>query len=468
MRCERVMKLKEIQQLLILLLICTTILSFFHVLRLNKNPTLPTYDLYYHLNIIKSTNNLEFNLLKENVYLLDVILSNYSKQIFLMRILPFITGLLNVYLLYLILKDIIKDKKQHFITVLIIILSPVFIYTHSIYNAFFMPLFFILLGTLFVLKDRYFYSMVSLFFALIFNLNLFLIILFLLFIFYEKLKSKKLLLPVLGIIGVSYIFININSAAFLQTLSIYFLLTNYISDFGALIGFGFFTLFLAFLGLILSWNEKNKNTILYYTLLALFICSLYDIFLILFIDLILSYYAGFAFIKIWKSKWQSNVLKNYVILLILCGLIFSSGSYLNEMSKVGPEKSEILSLVWLESKIGPDKRILSHYEYGYLIKAFSQANPYIDKNYFLRSKNKLKIELSNDIFASRNLKEILGFFNKEKIEYLWINQDMKEGRVWKKENEGILLILQNSLNFEKEYDYLGIEIWKYKELVVEK
>ena len=278
-------------------------------------------------------------------------------------------------------------------------------------------------------------------------------------------KKQK---PVIGIIGASYIFITINSTAFPQTLSMYFLLTNYISDFGALIGFGFFTLFLACLGLISSWNEKNKNTIIYYTLLALFICSLYDNSIILFIDLILGYYAGFAFTKIWKSKWQSNILKNYVILLIICGLIFSVGSYLNEMSKVGPTKSEILSLTWLKNKIGLDMKVLSHYEYGYLIETFSKAPSYIDKTYYSHSKDKLKIELSNNIFASRNLKEILVFFNKEKIEYIWISKEMKEGQVWKKENEGILLVLENSLNFEKEYDYLCIEIWKYKESEIEK
>jgi len=455
------MRQNKTHQILVLLIICVAILSFFHVLRLTKNTALPTYDVYYHLNKIKSGTG--FNLLKENSYLLDVIISKSNNQVFFMRLLPFIAGLLNICLIYLILGKIVKNEKQRFITSLIVILSPSFIYVHSVYNNLFLPLSFILLGTLFMLKDKYFYSMLSLFVVLVFNLSLFIIILLLLFVFYEKLKSKNLFLPVLGIVLVSYVFTTINPG-FTQPLSIYFLLTKYVSDFGALIGFGFFNLALAVLGIFLSWNEKVKNAIIYYTLIALFICSLYEHSFVVFLDLILAYYSGYAFIKIWKSKWQSKTLKNYVMLLILCGLIFSSGSYLNEMSKVGPKQSEILSLVWLKDKIKPDTKILSHYEYGYLIKTFSGATPYTDKTYFLRSKDKLKIKLSNDVFASRNLKKILDFFNKEKIEYVWINQAMKNGQVWNREEEGILLILENSPNFERQYDYFGIEIWKYKDL----
>lgn len=453
------MKIKEIQQLLILLLIAAIMLSFFHVLRINENPTLPTYDLYYHLNKIQSE-NIEFNLLKETAYPIDFILSNYSNKIFLMRLLPFIIGLLNVYLIYVIFREIIKDKKQQYITILIIILSPIFIYTHSVYNSLFLPLFFILLGILFVLKDRYFFSMISLFCALILNLNLFVIILFLLFVIYEKLKSKNLFFPVLGLIAASYVFITINNPAFLETLSVYFLLTTYISDFGALIGFGFFTLFLAAIGLILSWNEKNKNSILYYTLIALFICSLYDVHIILFIDLILSYYAGFALIKIWKSKWQSKILKNYVILLIICGLIFSAGSYLNRLANSKPNDAEILSLEWLNNQKST-RNILSYYDYGFLIESISGKSPYTDKNYFYNSKDKKRILLTQEIFQSRNLEEITNFFNKNKIQYIWINSEMKNGLVWDKNDEGILLILKNSQNFIKKYDYLDIEIWEY-------
>lgn len=454
------MKIKEIQQLLVLLLIAATTLSLFHVLRFNENPSLPIYDSYYHLNKIQS-DDLKFNLLQETEYPLDIILAKSNNKIFFIRMLPFVTGLFNVYLLYLVFKELIKDKKQLFLTVLITLLSPVFIYTHSTYNSLFFPLLLVLLGTLFMLKDKYLLSAITLFAALIFNLNLFIVILFLLIIFYEQLKSKKIFFPIIGLIGSCYIFSTINNAAFPNSLSIYFLLTNYISDFGAIIGFGFFTLFLSAIGLYLSWNNKNENIIFYYALIALFVCSLYDNNLIIFIDLILIYYAGFALIKLWKSKWQSKILKNYVILLIICGLIFSAGSYLNEVSMVGPEQSEILSLSWLKDNFNADMNILSHYEYGYLIKTITESHIYTDKTYYLRSKDKLKIIKSNDIFQSRKLKDIKEFFDKEKIGYFWINNDMRQGQVWNKEEEGILLILENSQNFIKRYDYLDVQIWEY-------
>ena len=53
------------------------------------------------------------------------------------------------------------------------------------------------------------------------------------------------------------------------------------------------------------------------------------------------------------------------------------------------------------------------------------------------------------------------FFETNKINYVWINKKMKDGQVWEKEDEGSLLIIKNSLNFKKIYDYGEVEIWKY-------
>jgi hypothetical protein len=332
---------------------------------------------------------------------------------------------------------------------------------HGTYNDLFFPLFVILLGCLFVLKDKYLPSIISFLAAFVFNPKLFVVIIILLIIFYEKFKSKNLVLPLIGMIVTSYFYIFINLASFPKNQTLHSLLTTYISDLGAIFGMGIFALFISLIGLVLSWKNKKENTIIYFALISLFISSLFDSSFILFIDLILAYYSGLAIMIIWNRKWDSITLKNYVLLLILCGVIFSSGSYLNRFSKIHPDYSEILSLEWL-NKVDPDGKILSYYEYGFLIKGISGADTYTDKKYFLYSKDKKKINSTNEIFKSRDLKKITTFLDRNNIAYIWINEKMKKGQVWKKEDEGILLILQNSINFKKVYDYLGVEIWQYK------
>jgi len=155
-------------------------------------------------------------------------------------------------------------------------------------------------------------------------------------------------------------------------------------------------------------------------------------------------------------------LKNNVLLLILCGLIFSSGSFINRFSHSGPEYGEVLSLQWLEHKFSNNEKVFSYYEYGYLITAYSGAEVYTDKRYYQSSRDKMRIIQSNDVFSSRNLKNITNFLKKNDLTYIWINQEMKDGLIWSNEDEGMLFVLASSNSFKRIYKYLGVEIWKYQ------
>jgi hypothetical protein len=296
--------------------------------------------------------------------------------------------------------------------------------------------------------------------AFLFNAKLFIIIILLLIVIFEKTKSKSLFAPLMGLVGACYIFISISKPGFPTTLSAHYLITTYVADLGATYGFGVFGLIPATVGLILSWKKKKENAILYYAIFGLAICSLYDVKLLLFIDLILAYYAGLAIYHLWKSKWVSDVLKNYVVLLIFCGLIFSAGSFINKLAETGPNYAEVLSLKWLKKNYESGK-VLSHFEYGFLIEGISGAEAYINKKYYLLSADKTKVVESNEIFGSRDFNIIALFLSKNNIRYIWINSKMKQGQIWDSKDDGILLILQNSNNFIKIYDYLGIEIWLF-------
>jgi len=74
----------------------------------------------------------------------------------------------------------------------------------------------------------------------------------------------------------------------------------------------------------------------------------------------------------------------------------------------------------------------------------------------------LKIYETNLIFQSRKLSEIISFFEKEKISYIWINQYMRNGQVWSNSEQGILLVLRTSNYFSKVYDHENVQIWAYE------
>jgi hypothetical protein len=459
------MKPLNMKQLFVLIFISVSIISLFQLLKFKNNNLLSTYDEYYHVASINQIRASRYDinlLLKENIiYSLDFLLAFSDIPFFLMRVLPFLFNILNVVLIYLILNEFIDSDKQKYFTLIILILSPTFVFLHATYNMLFVALFFILLGSLFIINDLYLPSLVSFIVAFGLNPKLFFLIVVVLIIFFEKLRSKNIVLPIAGLLASTIIFMWVNISSFPNNISLHFLFTNYVSDFGALYGFGVFSFLLGLIGLILSWKDKKEQAVFYYSLLALLISSLYDLSFIIFIELMLTYYGGLAATKIWYSKWESPILKNYVLLLILCGIIFSSGSYINRLSKSGPEYREIISLEWMKNNIDNRKKIFSYYQYGFMLNAITGGQPYTDKRYYQYSNDKTKIVASDDIFKSRDLKKISNFLEKNNIGYVWINEKMKDMLVWNNEEEGLLFVMKNSAAFEKIYDYLGVEIWEY-------
>ena len=441
------MEKKELKQILILLISSSFLMLLMHIFRFLNSPVLPMYDQYNHIAQITQSNF-------HNP--LNFIFSFFTNYIFLIRLVPFLSNLISILLLYLISKKIIKDYEQRFFSLLIIILSPIYLYTHTSLNMLYLPLLFILLGIYGLLNHKYFLSGFSFIISLIFNPQLFIVIILILITIFERNKKITQILPILGILLITYIYTFVNNFIPHSYSSLDFL-TGYISDFGALVGFGIFGLLAGITGILFSLNKKNY--LFYFCLISLFISSLYYKEIVLFIEIVIAFYAGILLKILIKRKWASPVFKNYVIILILCGLIFSSGSHLKKNSEIGPEYAEIRSLEWLKN-IGSDKLVISHHEYGFMIKAISGLDAYTDNNYYLFSKEKTKINKTQEIYLSRDLQKIILFFNKNNIKYIWINQKMKQGQVWKKEDQGILLLLENSRHFKKIYNFDHIEIWE--------
>ncbi len=437
------------------------ILSGFHTLRFGFSSELVGYEQYYYLNSINSLKeDFSPSFILEDTYLIDVVVSLTNNFFFWMRFLPFVFGLINIYLICLILKEITKNKKQIIFSSLIIFLSPVFVYVYGTYNRVFSTMTTLLLGTYLLLKDKYWISLVLFVVGFILNPPFFIAIILVLIVFYDRYKAKSPYLPVLGILITGFLFIQLKNYNLFNA-GLHSFLTNYVSDLGALFGLGIFELFVSILGIILSWSEKEKFSTIYFALLALLICSLFDKSLLVFLQLVLAYFGGVAISYIWKTKWKSSTLKNYVLILIFCGLIFSAGSFINRFSQGGPVHSEAISLNWLRFNAG-DGKVISHHKYGFLIQSMSGLETYTDERYYSLSKDKTKIKQSQNIFMSRNLEEITSFMKKNDLKYIWINEEMKQGLVWKRENEGMLLILHNSDDFNKVYDYAGVKIWELR------
>ncbi|MBN2368779.1 hypothetical protein JXC34_07185 [Candidatus Woesearchaeota archaeon] len=453
------MKTKKISLLPILLIAVVLMLSLVHVLRFQDNKNLIGYDSYYHIDLVKQFKGSE-NITGRISHPLEYLISLTDNELLLFRLLPFLAGIANTILIYLILKDLFHENILKDFIMIFIILSPMFIYMYGTFNEHFLSVFSMLLAVFFILKEKYLLAPLCLLSAFAFNQRYFIIIILTLLLLYEKLKSRNIVVPTLGLVLSGSLLVYIGSIS-PQNLSLFDFMKDHISDLGAGFGIGIFCLMTSIMGIVISWKEKKKHSFNYIAILFLMIFSVFESSLIIVLDMFFAYYSGIVLLKLWNSKWKSNTLKSYVILLILCGILFSSGSMISRIAKEGPYDSEILSLNWLKPKVSENDVVFSEYEYGHLIKAISGAETYTDNIYFRFSKDKQKINISNTIFQSRDLETITRFMDRNKIRYIWINDKMKQGRVWTTPDEGMLLILQNSIHFKKRYSHLGIEIWEY-------
>jgi hypothetical protein len=457
------MKTEELLKLLLSLILFMSLLSIYHFFRLRSDSGLFTYDEYryitkaeYIINSNYSSDSIRSNL-QDPVSILLAFLEDYKLAI---RIIPFLFAILNLLLVYALIKKVPMGENHRLYSFIYLLLSPFFIYLHTTFSLGLISLTLMLSGTLFFIDNKPIFGLG--FYLLMLWINpwcFFVVASFLIFSF-QRMKETKKWFELFALLFILIVFLLLKGFSLPHHESILEMGKDYITDLGSLSGNGIFGVLTVIIGLFLFLRNKENRKDYVWFMLLLVLLSLYDKFYLVFLELFAAYFSGFAILKIIHGKWESGILKNYVTLLIFCGLVFSAGSFLNKSYKYGADYSERISIEWLKNNGDQGKKILSYYDYGYLLSS-SGIEPYTDKDYFLYSKERDRINETNRIFMIRDLKRISPFLKNNNIKYIWINDAMKNYLVWDKEDEGILFTLKNSISFKRIYSYLGIDIWEY-------
>ena len=384
--------------------------------------------------------------------------------VFASKILPVLLGIITFLLAFFILKEIKVNKRRPLI-MLMVSLSPVFIYNFSISNKYSLSVTLILAGIFLLLKKSKTCNILSaISFALVGFTNMLgiLISIFVLFWYYKRKFVKGYILitliaascinylPVLYKQGISEIpsFISTN------------ILPNFISDLGANIGFGIFTVILAVIGLITSWKFKRRYYPIYGLLIFILLLSVYFGDKVNFyLNFILCYFGGYGFWVLADKKWQVKLIKDLTLIILICGVIFSAVSFMARESKFEPNEDIIKSLNWLKKNSKEDDVILSHYSNGLWIEAVAERRVVMD-SMFQYTNAEERYNDSENMFKSVYVDDSLNLLKKYNVKYIWIDKKMREGEVWSKEKEGMLILFRNNETFKNVYKYNGIEIWE--------
>lgn len=381
-------------------------------------------------------------------------------------LLPFILGLASFILFWLILKKLKVNPDIELLSLILFLLSPCFIYLFSFANSLFFALFLCLLAFYLFLRK----SWLSVFIILIlplFSVVLCASVLVLLF-FYSYLDDKKSgnLFTTLLIVGIlsSVLFYGyfLFSAGIPEAFGDFNFdpFSKFIYDLGSEFGVGIFLCALAFIGMLKKWGDKYKSKFFFLGLIFLVIFSYLksDALVLLNLFLVVLGAEGLHHVRKVK-KWSSTNIKNFVTIIIICGLIFSFIAQFDSLVSEGPDKETVDALEFLETK--EQGIVFSDYTRGVLINSAGHKNV-MDSNYkFAPDVNERYLE-SNAFFNTRKAENATEFIEKYDVDYIWVDSEMKD-QIWDYDTQGLLFLLEYTNQFNKIYNKGGVEIWEIVE-----
>lgn len=468
---KRFIDLNKKTSIIILLLVFSISFIFLGFAKYEKSNSLVGDEAYYHLNAAESIQKngipLYDSSLSENqryyFNLIDYILSFMQNKIAFMMLIPFLLGISSLILFYFIFSEFNINEKQIFFSGILLILSPPFIYTFSSYTMYPFLVFFNLLFLFFYIKNMKILSFLAIIPTIFISLpSVFLTLIILFFVYQFNIKDKKeilILASSISLISIAVYFIYYFSS-FVPNNMFFFhrnIFTRLISGFGANVGVSIFHLVLAFIGLLVI-KTKEKRFPNYIVLFSSLLLSVFFNLILIFFNFFICLLASYALFEIYNKKWEIDVLKNITLILIVYGLLFSSFSFQTRLLNSSPTSEEISALTYLKDQ--PNGVVLSHFSNGYQIEYFSKKQVILDQRIYTLSDGVEKLNESNTLFYSRNLENTKSLLQKNNVSYIFINEEMKDGEIWDRRNQGLLFILDKSNDFQKIYDKNNVEIWK--------
>ena len=388
----------------------------------------------------------------------------------LCRFLPLLIGLFTVVIFYLVLGEFDLEEKIKSFSCLLLIFSPPFIYSYSSCNNYGMAIFLSLLAFYYFLKDKIINSLVILILLSFFGISN-IILLFLLSVIGIFLRYRKKFFVSLKYFGIVFLVYSIFKVPFwvkyglperviFNVLDKEFLFQHIFSDLGGLTGISIFTFLLAGLGLVSTWNKKSKYSLLYVSVLFLLILFLRNPSISFYLNLLLIVLVVYGFIFVIHTRWESELIKKMIIIVLIVGILFSSFSYIKFLYTLEPNQKTLdgLNVLKLENETGV---VFTYYANGNLVETITKKEALLDTVFVYNKNVNNKWEDSNKLFHTTDINTTIDIINTYNIKYIVIDKKMREGLIWERKDEGLLFLLKSTTTkFKKLYDNNEVEVWE--------
>lgn len=421
------------------------------------NPILIGGESYFHLNQAKEVG-------WSNVHYLPLSLIQQFLEPAI-DYLPFILAITFVMIFQSVSRQNGFHYREIFMFLLLLILSPVFIYSFSSLSSGVYFTLLVLIG-FFILNSRNkFLQILALFpfvLATFFDLLSTILLLLIQIIYFQKYldqnerKHSSSLFSLLFISATGVlIFVHwlvLKQPLVLGPFHLQQPIADLISDLGGLSGLGFFVLLLSLIGISITW--KNKQSWGPYLLLPILIAGyIFSTQVIFLLSLVTIYFASAGFLKLLERNWDLENLKAFTVLLLVLGITFSTITYLDRADQIGPLAGEAETLILLRNSVPPRTLIFSAPESGDYIAYFSRGTPYST----LRDSSQ-KINITKEIFTATYLDQLSPLLSKEEIYFIYLSEKTLAKLP---ANQGLPFLIESE-RFKLIHAHKNNKVWMFK------
>lgn len=386
----------------------------------HDNPTIPGVEQYYHL----SANNME-------------------PYTFLVKFCPFplflpaVLTVLSFVVLALLIRKIVKNPAVESWILLVFALSPTFISAGFFGGRAVFALLCILLGS-YVLLTKYRY--ISIIFFILAGLS----------------GIFAIIASAAFLIGLTILYPDIKKLT-VSTLALLFLIfialpqppskiiTGFLSDFGGLFGTSIFVVLLALVAAIVLWSNKSRYYLLFAVLFFSFLISIFFAEFLIYANVFACALAGYSLGWLAQREWTLKFLRNASLLVLFCGLLFSSVAHVVAIADTPPDP-EFFELIDV-----PPGTFVASPDYGFWIEYAGHetvADPFVKSlpDYRSRLKN------LDYLFSTNSLddaKELLTYYN---VSYVLVEED----------STGLGFLVKNAETFKRVNQTDSLSVWRVK------
>jgi hypothetical protein len=354
-----------------------------------------------------------------------------------METLLAVSGLLSVGLFFSNFKEL--EFEERLVAVTLFIISPAFIYLFNVGERFAMAFLFSLVAGHFFVREKYLYGLMSalLIFLFDFWIGIFVLFFSLLYFLYTHKRNKALYILTGGFLVFILFFRDFNKGV--------------ISDLGAWIGTSIFALLFILFCFLLFWN-KHKFLAYYGVAILLFLFAWKVDFGIFYFGAFLSVLMSLCLFELLRMKWESKLVRDLILLIVVCGLLFSGLSYMNRISIEKPTV-EIFELL---EEIPEGSVVFSDVDYGNWITFSGKRNVW-DSFKSFEELEKIKEDFSV-LFEDGSYVETVEVLQMYEVDYILVDAELR-GR-WQ-ESSLFYLLRYNNEDFRLVYENEYGEIWSF-------